>query len=221
MSEQRLQRKLIGWWVLVGSLSVALFVAQETSDAPPADDTLYRYETAVVSAPYYLLMLAIVLWIASGLDRRGAFGLRRPDSWRRAGLLAAGIFVVMWVVAGALDQLFGAGEAQGLDPRQITLGDVPAFALSAVVLVGLGPIVEELTFRGLGFHLLSQFGHAAAIVVTSLAFALAHGIIEGIPVFFVIGAALGFVRSRTASIYPAMLMHGVFNAIQVALGAAT
>jgi membrane protease YdiL (CAAX protease family) len=40
-------------------------------------------------------------------------------------------------------------------------------------------------------------------------------------VFFVIGAALAFVRSRTESIYPAMLMHGTFNAIQLIGGAAT
>jgi membrane protease YdiL (CAAX protease family) len=221
MSEQRLQRKLIGWWVLIGSVSVALFVAQETSDAPPADDTIYRYETSLLSAPYYVLILGLVLWIASGIDWREAFALRRPPSWKQAGLLTAGVFVAMWIVAGALDRVFGAGEEQGLDPRQITTGDIPPFVLSALALAVVGPIVEELTFRGLGFHLLSQFGDVAAIVVTSLAFALAHGIVEGIPVFFVIGAALAFVRSRTASIYPAMLMHGVFNGVQLIGGAAT
>ncbi len=34
-----------------------------------------------------------------------------------------------------------------------------------------------------------------------------------------IGAALAFVRSRTGSIYPAMLMHGAFNGTQMLLGA--
>jgi membrane protease YdiL (CAAX protease family) len=220
MSEQRLQRKLVAWWALVGSLSVLLFVANESSDEPPDDDTLYQYETGLASIPYYLLLLGLVAWISGGLDRREAFGLRRPASWRRAAWLAVGVFVAMWVVAGVLDELLGAGEEQGLDPRQITTDDIPAFLLSALVLALIGPIVEELTFRGLGFHLLSQFGDWAAIVVTGLAFALAHGIVEGIPVFFVIGAALAFVRARTGSIYPAMVMHCVFNGIQLIVGAA-
>jgi membrane protease YdiL (CAAX protease family) len=220
MTEKVLHRKLVWWWVLVGSLSVLIFIGQETSDEPPPD-TLYQYTTALLNIPYYLLLLGLVLLIAVGLDRREAFALKRPESWRRAGLLALGVFVAMWITAAALEQFLRAGEEQGLDPRQITSGDVPPFLLSALVIAVLGPIVEELTFRGLGFYLLSQFGDLAAIVVTSFAFALAHGIVAGIPVFFVIGAALAFVRSRTGSIYPAMLMHGSFNAIQLIGGAAT
>lgn len=215
-----MSRRLLGWWVLVGSLSLLLFVGQETADDPP-DDTLYRWDTGVLNIPFFLLILGLLLVIAAGIDRREAFGLTRPRSWPRAAGLIAALFIPMWVVAGVIDRLVGAGEEQGLDPRQITADDVAPFILNAFVLAGLGPIVEELTFRGLGFHLLSQFGDAAAIVVTSLAFALAHGIVEGIPVFFVIGAALGIVRSRTGSIYPAVLMHGIFNAIQLAGGAAT
>lgn len=220
-NEQVLQRKLLYWWILVGGLSVLIFVSRETSDSRPSDETLYQYSTGVATTPYYLLLLSFVLLIARGLDLREAFALRRPASWRRAALLALGAFVVMWITAGALEQLFRAGEEQGLDPRQITTADVPPFLVSAIALALLGPVVEELTFRGLGFYLLSQFGALAAIVVTSLAFALAHGIVAGIPVFFVIGVGLAFVRSRTDSIYPAMIMHGVFNTIQLIGGAAT
>jgi membrane protease YdiL (CAAX protease family) len=79
----------------------------------------------------------------------------------------------------------------------------------------VGPVVEELTFRGIGFFLLAQFGQVAAILVTAVAFALTHGILQGLPVFFIIGVALAFVRSRTDSIYPSIVMHAAFNTIGV------
>ena len=46
MSEERLQRKLIAWWALVGALTVLGFAAQAGGEEP-ARDVLFRYETAV------------------------------------------------------------------------------------------------------------------------------------------------------------------------------
>jgi membrane protease YdiL (CAAX protease family) len=221
MSEQRLQRKLIGWWLLVGSIAVLTFGGRAASDSEPARDTFYRYETAAFGVVLYLVLLSFALLIASGLDLREAFALRRPASWGRAALVALGAFVGMWIVAAILEQIFHAGEEQGLDPERLTVDRVPPFLVNLALAAIVVPVVEELIYRGIGFRLLAQFGDIAAIVVTAIAFALAHGIVEGVPVFFVIGAALGVVRSRTGSIYPAMLMHGVFNGIQVVLGAAT
>jgi membrane protease YdiL (CAAX protease family) len=221
VSHQSLQRRLLWWWVLVGSIAVLSFGGRAADDSAPVTDTFYRYDTFAFGVVLYLLLLSLVFLIAAGLDLRDAFALRRPASWRQAGLLAAGAFVTMWIVAVGLEQLFHAGEEQGLDPEQLAVDRLPPFLLNLVLAAVIVPIVEELIYRGIGFRLLVQFGEIAAIVVTSFAFALTHGIIEGIPVFFVIGAALGFVRSRTGSIYPSMLMHGVFNGLQMVLGAAT
>jgi len=221
VSERSLQRRLAWWWVLVGSIAVLTFGGRAAGDGEPARDVFYRYDTAAFGLVLYLLLFSLVLLIGAGLDLREAFALRRPVSWRQGALVALAAFVGMWILAGILEQLFHAGEEQGLDPEQITLERVPPFLLNLALAAVVVPIVEELIYRGLGFTLLIQFGALAAIAVTSFTFALAHGIVEGIPVFFVIGAALGFVRSRTGSIYPCMLMHGVFNGIQVILGAAT
>lgn len=212
-----MQRRLLGWWALVGVLSVLGFAAQ-ASESEPVRDALYRYETAIVGAFFYLLVLAVILVIASGFDRREAFALRRPTSWRTAILLSIGLLVVLLAVAAALEPIFGAGEEQGLDPTGWDPDRAGALALNFVLTAMVAPIVEELMFRGIGFFLLEQFGQAAAIVVTAIAFALTHGIVEGIPVFFVIGVGLAFMRSRTKSIYPPVLMHAGFNGIGVIAG---
>ena len=63
-----------------------------------------------------------------------------------------------------------------------------------VVIAGFVPVVEELMFRGLGFTLLRRFGATAAIVLVGIAFALVHGIAEGLPVFAFFGMGLAFLR---------------------------
>jgi membrane protease YdiL (CAAX protease family) len=221
MNYRSLQRRLVWWWVLVGSIAVLSFGGRAASDSEPDPNVFYRYDTVAVGLALYLLLLSLVLLIAAGLDIREAFALRRPASWKRAALTSLGAFVAMWIVAAVLELIFHAGEEQGLDPARLSVDRLAPFLLNLLLAAVVVPAIEELIYRGLGFRLLAQFGDAAAIVVTSLAFALAHGILDGIPVFFVIGAALGFVRSRTRSLFPSMIMHGLFNGIQVVLGAAS
>jgi membrane protease YdiL (CAAX protease family) len=217
MNQARLQRKLIAWWALVGALAVLGFAAR-ASDEEPARDVLYRYDAAVFGALFYLLILGIVLVIASGLDPREAFALRRPTSWGLAAGLAVGLLVTLLIVSAVLEPLLGAGEEQGLDPSGWRPERAPALALNAIVTALLGPLVEELLFRGIGYYLLVQFGAIAAIVVTAIAFALTHGIAVGLPIFFIIGVGLGYIRYRTESIYPPLLLHAGFNSIALVAG---
>lgn len=55
---------------------------------------------------------------------------------------------------------------------------------------------------------------------TALPFALAHGAVTDLPWVFVTGLGLGYLRARTASLYPAILLHGVVNGVAVLASAA-
>jgi uncharacterized protein len=214
-----LGRKLLAWWVLVGGLIVLAFSSAAT--APENQDTselVYDYSFGVVGIVVYLLILGIVLLIARGLDWRETFALRGPSSWKAAGGLTVGLFVAVYIVAIVLEAIFHAGEEQGLDPSGWQPDRAGAFVLSVIAIGVVGPISEEMTFRGLGYYLLNQFGPWAAIGVTGIAFALAHGIVVGLPVFFVIGVGLAFLRYRTNSIIPAILVHMAFNSLQLVVG---
>ena len=50
-----------------------------------------------------------------------------------------------------------------------------------------------------------------------MAFAAAHGLVDGFPALFLFGAAVAFLRLRTGSLYPGMLLHGTFNALALAV----
>ena len=75
------------------------------------------------------------------------------------------------------------------------------------------PFVEELTYRGLGYSLLEPYGRWPAIFIVGILFGLAHGLIVSLPVIVAFGCALAWIRSRTDSVYPGMLLHASFNLI--------
>jgi len=84
-----------------------------------------------------------------------------------------------------------------------------------IVAVGiLGPIAEELIFRGWSFGLLQKrVGTFATIVVTATGWALLH-YTYGWAVILVIvvdGILLGLARWKTRSVFPPMVMHALYN----------
>ena len=82
-----------------------------------------------------------------------------------------------------------------------------------MVIAVIAPVVEELLFRGIGFHLLRRFGDPTAILATGLAFGLYHGLVNALPILALFGVALAWLRARTRSVYPGMLVHAAFNSV--------
>lgn len=211
--------RLVAWLVLVGALAAFAYIGRAAGGDPP-EDVLYRYDTAVGSAILYGLVLATVLLICRGAPTRALLALRRPKSWGQAAGIALAIFGGMLVLGVALDPFLDAGEEQGLTPEEWEADRADAFAANAVVVAGVAPIVEELTYRGLGFSLLQRFGQAAAILIVGGIFGLGHGLITALPILTAFGIGLAFLRSRTESIYPPILLHAVFNGLSLALAVA-
>ena len=80
--------------------------------------------------------------------------------------------------------------------------------------VFIAPFCEEIFFRGFVFPgLRHRMSVGAAIVVSSLLFAIAHADPGSFPVLLIIGLALAFIRWRTASIWPGMFLHMLNNSI--------
>jgi len=112
--------------------------------------------------------------------------------------------------------LFGnwnATEEQGLVPEGWDSSRAAPFVAFFLVVTLLAPVVEELTYRGLGITVLEPWGAALAVVVTGLLFGAAHGLIVGLPILAFFGVVLGWLRVRTGSVFPGMLLHATFNGI--------
>lgn len=213
------RRRLVAWLIFVLALT-ALGYAGRLDGSEPPDDIAFRYGYALAALVQYAVVLGILLLIARGLPIRELFALRRPASWWRAAGFAAVALVAIWIVGAVLAPFLDANEEQGLVPDEFDSSRVGAFVAFFLVVAFVAPVVEELTYRGLGFALLVPYGTPVAILVTGALFGLAHGLLVALPVLTFFGIAIGWLRARTDSIYPPMALHATFNAAALILSVA-
>ena len=212
--------RLGGWCALIVFMSTVAYASRFTSGTPP-NDVAYKWSSSILGLIQYGVILGILYVITLGLDRRRFLAFRRPTSWKRAAGIAVLILIAVFVVGGVVDQFGNPQKEQGLIPQNWDSSKIAPFAAFAFVVVIVAPIVEELQFRGVGYGLLERFGPTAAVLLVGLAFALVHGLIAGFPVILVFGTGLAYLRSRTDSIYPCMLLHASFNAFGLIVGIAS
>lgn len=85
-------------------------------------------------------------------------------------------------------------------------------ALDFLVVVLLGPLVEELVFRGVIYDAFCALVPAgAAVVFQGLLFGSIHGTLIWMLYAALMGCLIGYVRKRTDSLRPCILMHMAFN----------
>ena len=216
MDDQWRRLRLVIWLLVVSALA-ALGYAAQLSDIETPDDLAYRYSSSVAALVQYGLMLGVLLLIAWGLPKRAVFALGRPASWPRAvglaGLSLLAIYVAAFVYERVLS-VFGdwsPTDEQGLVPKEWDSSRAGAFVAFFLVVTFVAPAVEELTYRGLGLSLLIPYGTVLAILVSGALFGAAHGLVVALPILAFFGVVVGWLRMRTASVYPPMLLHATFN----------
>jgi uncharacterized protein len=211
---------LLGWAAFVVTFSALNYTARFTGPRPPRD-VAYRWESSAGALLQVAIVFAIVMLISLGREKRPFFALRPPGSWAQAAAISLGIIVVVVLIAEGLAPYVDPEAEQGLTPTYWDGDRVPQFAAYAFAVVVAGPIVEELVFRGAGFTLLEPFGRWTAVIVVGVAFGLAHGLLEGLPILIAFGLGLAYLRSRTRSLYPCVILHSLFNATALILSLTT
>jgi membrane protease YdiL (CAAX protease family) len=214
--------RLALWVLFVGAIAAINYAARFSGNGAGngnAHEEVYSYTTFVGGAILYAVWLGIVLLIA--VDRFGLLALRRPKSWGKALGLAAAVVVAIWAWEGIVSLLplpESPGQEQGITNVPWEPAHAGAFAANLFLFAVIAPLVEELTFRGEGQSLLlGVVGRTQTIFLVGLAFGLAHGLVDALVVLVPFGIALAWLRDRTDSVYPGMLVHGLFNGAALAL----
>jgi membrane protease YdiL (CAAX protease family) len=178
---------------------------------------IYSYSTFAGGTIVYAVWLGIVLLIA--VDRFDLLALRPPARWGKALGLGAGVVVsiLVWeTVVSYLPLPESPGKEQGITNVHWEPAHAGAFAANFVLFAVIAPFVEELTFRGEGQSLLRFLGRVPSILLVGVAFGLAHGLLEALLVLVALGIGLAWLRDRTNSVLPGMLVHALFNAAALA-----
>ncbi len=138
-----------------------------------------------------LLELGLIVWIvhivetnvvAIGLHRtRWITGLKKGLLWSAGFGIFSGIVLTILHIAG-------------INPLSLIRTSLPKDSASLFLffLVGgiLAPVAEEVFFRGILYGFLRRWGIALALVLSTAAFAVTHGLGHGFPLTQVVGGLL-------------------------------
>jgi membrane protease YdiL (CAAX protease family) len=217
----RSHRRLVFWILLVALIATlnyaARFSGAHGTRRGTTDQEIYSYSTFAGGTVVYAVWLGIVLLIA--IDRFDLLALRAPRSWGRALKLGAAVIIgiLVWEsVASFLPLPESPGKEQGITNVHWEPAHAGAFAANFVLFAVIAPFVEELTFRGAGQSLLRFLGRVPSILLIGVAFGLAHGLVEALIVLVPFGVGLAWLRDRTNSVLPGILVHALFNAAALA-----
>jgi len=219
---RRGHRRLAYWALFVGLLAAINYAARFSggngAGRGTSNQEVYSYATFAGGTILYAVWLGIVLLIVR--DQFDLLALRPPLRWGKAFALGTAAVVAIFAWEGVVSFLplpQSPGKEQGLAPTHWEPAHAGAFAANLVLFAVIAPFVEELTFRGAGQSLLRFLGRVPSILLVGLAFGLAHGLVEALLVLVPFGIALAWLRDRTNSVLPGMLVHAFFNGTALVL----
>lgn len=177
--------------------------------------------TLIVAAPLTLLYARRswpALWSHASPP---GFGFATLPRWRYFAL-AVVLGIAAPVLGGWLTELLAGGQTITQDVQQLGIRTPLMLRIPlALIVISLGPLVEELLFRGVLLSaLIQRWGIGWAILSSSLIFALVH--LQGlgflwyaVPDLALLAAGLAWLRLRSNSIWPSVLAHAVNNLLAV------
>lgn len=167
-----------------------------------------------------LLAVALTVVVSRVPSRRLlALELPPPAAWAGAALLGAGVVLFALSTLVRLYTLFGE-ELYG-ELIEALLADVERAVGRAglmLLIAGVAPLCEELLFRGAVLRGLLVWGRWPAVVLSAALFGVYHlHPVHGL-VAFVLGLACGAAAVLSGSIWPAVAIHVINNAVVGAYG---
>jgi membrane protease YdiL (CAAX protease family) len=180
--------------------------------------------SVVIVFEVYALLIASLYLVLGRRDGALMFLAVRPTSIANVALACAvgatfwGLAAVAYIATGRLGALRAAVVWIGTDGGRLgTLGPITT-SLSLLRACLLAPIGEELLFRGALFAWLRPRTSAwSTFVLTAAMFAAIHFQPILMPISFVSGVVLGWIRERTESTLPGIVFHVGHNVAIVAV----
>ena len=157
------------------------------------------------------IMMGIYLWKAGYISKKKATWL--PVSAPYLVCSAIAILTCGFAVSSLMSLLDWIPNImeQSFNILQSGWGGILAIAI-------VGPVLEELLFRGAITHaLLQQYNPTKAILISAFIFGIFHINPIQVVAAFLIGLLLAWVYYKTASLLPCILMHILNNSISVYL----
>jgi membrane protease YdiL (CAAX protease family) len=224
---------LVPWILLALGLSNLNGGSRRTAPLPPQVDLVNAVivfvfstliEATFLIAPFYFAYSAVRSEVAGPYRWRAALralGIRAFNVGNALSLVVI-LFLSFFAINALYQYLITALHLHLQTNDQLILQQSKEAPISTyatlIASVLVAPFCEEVFFRGFVFPgLLRGMPLGWALVLSALIFAVAHADPGSFAVLFFIGLALAFVRWRTGSVWPGMLLHLLNNGIAALL----
>ena len=179
-----------------------------------------------VLAAYYAVQVVLLVWLVRrrGGDPLAALGLRTAGTSRREALTSAWLVVGGLVLTRLIASIYafvtrelGMMPSTGVDLPALFGSNTVGVLLAVLMVVLVGPAVEEAVFRGALLEgLAARFGAWPAIIAQAALFAAFHRSWWLLFPTFVLGVVLGWLAHARQSLWPPIALHALYNALTVA-----
>jgi membrane protease YdiL (CAAX protease family) len=203
--------------LLLPSLFLAALIVKVMSPILPYGTPFQALLGQLIAYAFIFSSLYFLIHLRYGQPFWRSLGWTFPLAAATASFLAGPLLAI---TVGLLGNVLRTPEIPL--PFQDMLANRPTVVMFAIFVVILGPLCEELAFRGFLMPLLVRsFGPATGIIATGLLFGSLHGPEYGwhwqqAVLISVAGMVFGWVRFRTGSTAAAALMHSTYNLTQLA-----
>jgi len=172
--------------------------------------------SVIVNAVIGIGLMYLIIRARRGLGFWDYLGFRRTTV--KVVLLSLAAFGVYFGFELLIEQLSGSSSDSSIGFNFYDTSTWPVLVWAAVCIIG--PLYEEMWVRGFMFagFIRSSLAVTGTLVVTSLFWAVQHVQYDwtAIGMIFVFGLALGYMRWKSDSIWPSIIMHVVNNTIALA-----
>jgi membrane protease YdiL (CAAX protease family) len=213
------------------SLTVTMVERIRHPDLSHAD--LHRHVMALLQRPdsnalFVIVGLPLIALVVLGIVHRKwpvLWSLAPPPGFGFAPAVSMRWYVLAFIVGvvtpplgGWLTEVLAHGQAVSQNVEELSRHAPENLRLPlAMVVVIVGPLIEELLFRGVLLSaLMRDLSAAWSIAISAVLFGVVH--LEGLdfqwfalPGLILLAVGLAWLRLKSSSLWPAVLAHGVYN----------
>ena len=179
----------------------------QVTDIPPTAQLLMQALIDLATLGF----IAFLIKVVHGQSFTETIHWRKDHHFGTAFLISLGATLAVSVMI--ISAFFPSGDP----PIQKLLSSTTAMYVFVVFGVAVAPLFEEIMFRGFLFKLFGDmWGSAKAVPLTALLFGLLHllqlwGSWAGVVLIFGVGYVLSFIRLRSNSVIPSIIIHTSYN----------
>jgi len=177
----------------------------------PASKNIDLLALAIINA--FFVNLLLVIFIFQKFSRYLIPLFKKPTTYFVKGLYAYLAFLpaLILITISAYRFFKIAGLAPQLQEIVLLYLDSDSTFLMLLVFFAsciVAPLAEEVIYRGIIYRALKKrFSLSAAIIFSSLIFALFHGEVAGLPSIFFLGVLLAFLFEKYNNLWPSIGLH--------------